>query len=296
MVRIAAGVDVETVVDAGALIGEGPLWDPQAGRLLWVDIAARALHSYDPRGGTDVAVSLPLPVGCVALRRSGGLAFALSDGFWICEDSFRNLRRVAAVEDDRPDTRMNDGKVDPWGRFWAGTMSLRGAEGAGALYRLELDHSVSVALAPVSLSNGMDWSTDGRTMYYVDTPRQTVDAFCFDGAQGRMSDRRTLVAVAPQDGVPDGLCVDVEDHIWLAVWGAGEVRRYSPGGELVMVIELPAAQVSSVAFGGPDLTDLYVTSAAEGLDSEQRRRQPQAGALFRCRPGPRGRQAHLFDG
>jgi sugar lactone lactonase YvrE len=286
-------LDVELVLDARAGIGEGPVWDAERGRLLWVDISGRLIHEFDPVTGLDTSWQVPLMVGAISLRRSGGLVMAMADGFWVCERQMSGQRRVAPVEADRPENRMNDGKSDSRGRFWAGTMSTALRPHAGALYRLDPDGRVRTMVSPVGLSNGLGWSPDERHMYYADSLAQSLDVFDYEAEEGRISSRTTLVEVPREVGLPDGLCVDADGFIWLAVFGAGEVRRYSPEGALDRTVRLPVSRVTCAAFGGADLDELYITSATEGVWIEQ---EPHAGGLFRHRPGVRGMPAFEFAG
>ena len=286
-------VDVELVVDARAGVGEGPVWHGESGRLLWVDISGRLIHEFDPGTGLDTSWPVPQMVGAISVRRSGGLVMAMADGFWVCERRLTGHRRVAPVEADRPENRMNDGKSDSRGRFWAGTMGLDARPGAGALYRLDPDGGVRTMVSPVGLSNGLGWSPDDRRMYYADSLAQTLDVFDYEPEEGRIWNRRTLVEIPPEVGLPDGLCVDAEGFVWLAVFGAGEVRRYSPDGALDRTVRLPVSRVTCAAFGGAELDELYITSATEGVWLD---REPQAGGLFRHRPGVRGMPAFEFAG
>ena len=218
---------------------------------------------------------------------------AMQDGFWVCERDRSGQRRMAAVEADRPENRMNDGKSDSRGRFWAGTMGLDARPGAGALYRLDPSGRVRTMVSPVGLSNGLGWSPDERRMYYADSLAHRVDVFDYEPEEGLISNRATLAEVPAEVGLPDGLCVDVEGFVWLAVFGAGEVRRYSPEGGLERTLRLPVSKVTCPAFGGERLDELYITSAGEGVDPA---REPHAGGLFRCRPGVRGMPAFQFAG
>jgi sugar lactone lactonase YvrE len=168
--------------------------------------------------------------------------------------------------------------------------------GAGALYRLDLDGRVHTMLRDITISNGLDWSDDGRLMYYIDTPTRSIDVLEFDVATGAIANRRSLVRVPRGEGWPDGLTLDADGYIWVALWSGGAVRRYAPDGRLDRVLPVPATHPTSCAFGGPDLGDLYVTTAATALTPEERLRQPLAGGLFRCRPGVQGRPAHRFKG
>lgn len=284
----------EVVLDACADVGEGATWDPGRQELLWVDIPRGAIHRYDPVADTDRVRAVGQAVGAVAVRERGGLVAAAHAGFAVLDED--GFRIVAEVETDRPANRMNDGRVDRGGRFWAGTMALDMAPGAGALYRLDRDHGVQTILTGLSVPNGIDWSDDEMTMYLVDSGTRRVDAFAYEPATGAIAGRTALAEIDPDDGMPDGMTLDAQGFLWVAVWGGWAVRRYSPNGTLDAVLHLPASQVTSCAFGGPDLGDLYVTTASADLSARERAAQPLAGALFRCRPGVFGRTANLFRG
>jgi sugar lactone lactonase YvrE len=187
-----------------------------------------------------------------------------------------------------PQIRMNDGGCDPQGRFYCGTMAYDETPGAGSLYRLDPDGSVHVTLRGVTISNGLQWNTGGDTVFYVDTPTGRVDAFDFDLDSGSLSRRRPFLEIEAEAGAPDGMTIDTEDCLWVALWGGGAVRRYTPEGDLDLVVEVPATQVTSCTFGGPSLEDLFITTATTELPAEALSEQPHAGGLFRCRPGARG--------
>ncbi len=284
----------ELVLDARAARGEGPLWDARDQRLIWVDIDTSTVHRYDPLTGCDQWQDVGQPVGAVALRADAGLVAAVRDGFAFIKPSHMTL--VAPVEIEEMGNRMNDGKVDPAGRFWAGTMASDLKPGAGTLYRLDRNLRVHAMLRGVSISNGLDWSLDGRTMYYIDSATGGLDAFDYEPEDGALSRRRRIVEIHERDGVPDGMALDAEGFIWFALWGGGCVRRYTPSGSLAAVVELPVSQVTSCAFGGPELTDLYVTSARAGLSAEQLAREPAAGGLFRFKGQVAGRAPNRFLG
>lgn len=285
---------IELLADFKSVLGEGPVWDARIDRVAWVDIMAGRLH-LTARDGTTRSIELPSPVGCVVPRAGGGWVAALSDGFWaVANDG--STERLVDVQSDRPELRFNDGKCDPQGRFWAGTMALDQRAGAGALYRLDVDLSVTRMVDGVGISNGLDWSPDGRTMYYVDTPTQRIDTFDFDPASGAIAGRRPFSTIDPADGSPDGLTVDAEGGIWLALWDGWLVRRYLPDGSIEREIRLPVSEVTCPVFGGPDLDELYITTAWEDLSEEQHAAEPLAGGLFRTRPGVRGRLPTAFAG
>jgi sugar lactone lactonase YvrE len=273
-----------------AQLGEGPVWDPVRAELVWVDIDRGIVHRRR-HGEATSSLDVGQPVGCAVPRAGGGLALALRDGFALVPADGAEPRLVAPVDEQRSDTRMNDGACDSRGRFWAGTMSLVGDTRSAALYRLDVDLSVTRVLPGLSISNGIGWSPDDRLMYHVDTPRRRIDVYEFDASSGAIGGRRAAIAVAPEHGRPDGLAVDVEGGIWVALWGGGAVQRYTPDGHADARLELPVSQVTSCCFGGPDLATLYVTSAARGVE-----REPLAGSLFCCRPGVRGIAATPFAG
>jgi len=281
----------DVVLDGHAEVGEGPTWDPLRQRLWWVDIPLGAIHRFDPKNGRDHVVYAGQPVSAVAIRQRGGLVLAVRDGFAVLDKG--QLRIVASVEAERAENRMNDGKVDPGGRFWAGTMAFDMTPGAGALYRLHEDYRVATVLSGLTISNGIDWSPDGQTMYFIDSARGSVTAFSYNGQTGAIKEPETLIVISPDEGMPDGMTVDSAGFLWVAVWAGAAVRRYSPDGALVGEVRLPVSQVTSCAFGGPNLRDLYITTASTGLSPVQRAEQPHAGALFRVRPGVVGRQPNL---
>ncbi|MGI5370206.1 SMP-30/gluconolactonase/LRE family protein [Streptomyces iakyrus] len=261
----------EVAVRAEAELGEGPTWDAAAGRLLWIDILGSRLHSYDPATGHRTVRRTEQHIGAVKPRAGGGLVLNLRDGIGLLDpdDRFRWLHHEPV-----PGRRANDAAIAPDGALWAGTMRYDEAPGGGTLSRVTGEGTVEVVLDDVAVSNGTGWSPDGRLMYYIDTPTRRVDVF--DHADGRISGRRTLAVIEEDAGFPDGLTVDAEGCVWVALWQGSAVRRYTPGGELDRVIELPVPLVTACAFGGPDLTDLYITTARTGLTEPP----ALAGSLF----------------
>ena len=287
-------MESELVVRTRAEVGEGPIWDPETETLVWVDITGSAVHRFDPATGRDDRMDVGIDVGAVAVRASGGLVMAATDGFRsLAADGSQTV--LAEVEADDPSMRMNDGKCDRHGRFWAGTMAYDEAApaGLGKLYRLNPDLSVRVMVDSVSISNGIDWSPDDRLMYYIDSPTRRVDVFDFDLDDGAIKNRRTLIEVDASVGFPDGMTVDANGDLWVAVWGGSRVVHYAPDGSERGMVRFPVSQTSSCAFGGADAQDLYVTSAARGISEEA---EPEAGSLFRARPGAVGQAPNCFSG
>jgi sugar lactone lactonase YvrE len=284
----------EIALRSRATLGEGPVWDGSAGRLLWVDILGASVHSFDPSTGSDTSVDVGGSVGVVAPRTVGGWVVAVEDRLNLCEPGGTALAIVATAGRGDRSVRFNDGKADPAGRFWAGTMAEDETSGAGTLYRLDPDLGLHTMVEGVTISNGLGWSPDRGTMYFIDTPTRRVDAFDFDLDSGSIRNRRTVLTV--ERGMPDGMTVDADGGLWVALWDGWAVHRYLPDGRLDRVAELPVARVTSCAFGGGDLATLFVTSARVGLDADALERQPDAGSLFAVDAGVSGQEPGRFAG
>ncbi|CAM5472829.1 MULTISPECIES: SMP-30/gluconolactonase/LRE family protein [Streptomyces] len=277
----------EVAVRAEAALGEGPTWDPATGRLVWLDILGARLHTYDPSSGRRTIRTAPQHVGAAKPRAGGGLVLNLRDGVGLLDpdDTFRWLHHEPVAG-----RRANDAAVAPDGSLWAGTMRYDEAPGGGTLSRLTGDGAVRTVLPDVTVSNGTGWSPDGRLMYYVDSPTRRVDVFDHD--EDGIRDRRTLVEIEEGAGFPDGLTVDAEGCVWVALWDGGAVRRYTPAGELDRVITLPTPRTTACAFGGPGLTDLYVTTARTGLPPSD----PLSGSLLVVPGAGKGLPQPAFEG
>ncbi|MET8975961.1 SMP-30/gluconolactonase/LRE family protein [Streptomyces sp. NPDC004539] len=277
----------EVAVRAEATLGEGPTWDAHAGRLLWLDILGSRVHTYDPVSGRRSVRVTEQHVGAVKPRAGGGLVLNLRDGVGLLDpdDSFRWLHREVV-----PGRRANDAAVAPDGTLWAGTMRYDEAPGGGTLARFGATGLLETVLDDVAVSNGTGWSPDGALMYYVDSPTGRVDVFDYDGE--RVGGRREFVTIEDGAGFPDGLTVDADGCVWVALWDGGAVRRYTPQGELDRVISLPTPRVTACAFGGADLTDLYITTARIGLD----RPHPVAGSLLVVPGAGKGQALPAFAG
>jgi sugar lactone lactonase YvrE len=292
-------MQAELVQDVRAELGEGPVWDDRTGRLHWVDIRAGLVHRWSPADGSDLVIETGQPVGAVALGAQGGLVLAVHDGFALIPAGAERVEQLIAVEQEIAANRMNDGGCDPAGRFWAGTMSTENVPGAGSLYCLEQANGALLprrVLGGLTIANGIDWSPDGQRMYYIDSPTQRIDVFDFDMESGAVANRRPFAEIPAREGLPDGMTVDAEGGVWVALFRGGRLRRYSPMGEIKQEIEVPVTLVTSAAFGGTDMGDLYITTARHRLTPEERVSQTHAGSLFCCRPGPTGRPSFRFRG
>jgi sugar lactone lactonase YvrE len=287
-------IDVELVVDSHDTVGEGPMWDDRESVLRWIDITGQRLHRYDPATGEHREVALPEPAGTIAPRAAGGLVLATPTGIYAYDTATGEQELLASADADDLSTRMNDGKCDRQGRLWVGTMAYDAKAGAGAFYRVGTDLSVTRQFGDVSISNGLAWSDDDTLLYWIDSFMHAVEVFDFDAVEGAISNRRIAVKIPESDGIPDGMTIDTEGYLWVAVYGGSMVQRYSPDGVLDAVVELPVEGVTCCTFAGPDLGDLYITTAAQNMSEEQHRASPHAGGLFRCRPGATGYPVNAF--
>ena len=269
-----------------AELGEGPCWDAESQSLYWVDIPASRVHRLSP-GGVHSSWDVGYPPGAVVPRASGGLAIAAGNGFFGLDPLTGTVAELAAAP-GLSGTRMNDGKCDRAGRFYAGTMATDESPGKGSFYRLDTDLTVSEIYTEIGISNGLGWSPDDRRMYYIDSLAYRIDVLDYDLTTAQMGERRPFVALGSDDFMPDGMTVDAEGGLWVAVWGGGVIQRYDAGGRLTGVVRIPAANVTSCVFGGADLDTLYITTAAGP--------GRLAGALFSCAAGVRGLPTFSFGG
>ena len=288
---------VELLVDAHAQVGEGPLWDEEQQVLYWVDILSSLLYIYDPATGENRALDVGRHVGTVVTRASGGLMLAVREGFASFDLETQELTLIANPEAHITGNRFNDGKCDPAGRFWAGTMAYENPTNQGSLYRLDTDFSVHKIFGDVAISNGIIWSLDHTTMYYIDTLRKNVRAFDYADDTGDISNERVIINVPEEVGMPDGMAIDSEGMLWVAHYGGSCVSRWNPNtAQLLEKIDLPVTQVTACAFGGPNLDTLFITSAAQELDAAELARQPLAGGLFAIKTPYQGVPSFRFGG
>jgi sugar lactone lactonase YvrE len=280
----AAAQDLSTpltcVLDAGASLGESPVWSVAEQALYWVDINAPALNRFDPASGTNRAMPMPESIGCVALRQGGGYVVALRGGIWSARADGTLERKLAEAPYDTASHRFNDGRCDRQGRFLAGAMNERRDANSASLWRLGTDGRLVTVLADMMISNGLAWSPDGRTMYHADTPTLTIHAFDYDAATGTPGNRRVFRRFEDPGQRPDGGAIDSEGCYWTAFYGGGRIARLSPAGELLAEYPLPAMCPTMCAFGGRDLRTLYVTSARQFRSPDELARLPRSGGIF----------------
>jgi sugar lactone lactonase YvrE len=263
------------------VLGECPVWDAAKERVLWVDVALGEIHQYFPATRQHRVFKAGQVIGSFALCTSGRLIASFQNGFAFVDLETEVIQWLTDPEANEPDNRFNDGKCDPRGRFWAGTMSLTGKKSAGSLYALEAGGGAVLKIPGVSVSNGLAWSPDHTKFYFIDSPTNQITAYDYDIETGNLSNKTTAVTIPPEMGKPDGMTIDTEGMLWVALWNGWSVTQWNPhSGELMEQIKLPVAQVTSCTFGGKELGDLYITTAKLGLSDEELDKQPLAGSVF----------------
>jgi sugar lactone lactonase YvrE/DNA-binding IclR family transcriptional regulator len=299
-VDVPQGADAftaECLVDARALLGECPTWSPRDGALYWVDILTPAIHRYDTLTGADTEVKLGTMVSLAIPKATGGLLVATPGGLMTYSDETKMLAPLCHPEADRPGNRYNDGKCDRMGRLWVGSLDMGTAANRGNLFRVDPDGSWKKMDSGFTIANGLGWSPDNTKMYFTDTFRRTVYVYDFDLRAGTIANRRALITFAADDGVPDGLTVDEEGCLWIAVWDAWRIVRYAPDGREMQRIRMPVPRPTSCCFGGANLDTLYITSASVRLNEAALAAAPLSGALFSLRlQGVRGLPDTAFAG
>lgn len=286
----------ECVLDAKAILGEGPVWRAETQDLVWVDIESAKVNCFSPASGENKTWDVEEKVGLAVPAENGDLILGMTVGLTRLNLESGEVSPIIDPEKDLPNNRFNDGKVDPEGRLWAGTMGLDEAPNVGSLYRLNRNHSADKLFDQVSISNGMAWSADHKSYYYIDSPTRQVAAFDCDMDAGTVSNRRVAFELPEGMGYPDGMCIDNDGMLWVALWQGWGVARFAPDGELLGKIEVPVERVTSCCFGGDNWDELYITTASRDLDEAGKAEQPQAGGVFHCKPGVSGPPTNLYLG
>lgn len=287
----------QPILDAQAQLGEGAFWNHQTQELWWIDIEGMRLHIFDPQTKANKTIQLDQRIGTVVPNNEGHAIIALQDGIYQLDLKDQSQKLLAPIEADLKENRMNDGKCDPAGRLWAGTMNVKGEAKKGALYCIETDGAHRKMLDSISISNGIVWSADHQRMYYIDTPDRNVKGYDYDKATGNITNESIIIRIPKGMGYPDGMTIDAEGMLWIAMWDGNCVTRWNPkSGQLLQKIEVPAHNVSSCAFGGPNLDTLYITSARVDMKPEELEALPLAGGLFSVVPGVVGVKSSVFGG
>lgn len=270
----------EPVLACQNRLGEGPIWSIEEQALYWVDIVAPAVHRFRPDNGAHDHWPMPEHIGSLSMRSAGGLVVALKSGFGLFDPLSGAVDMINDAESEKPDNRFNDGRCDRQGRFFAGSLTYSEDAPVGCLWRLDADHRASPVLNGITISNGLCWSPDGATMYFVDTPTRQIMAYDYDREAGLPANPKLLVTTDRDGGWPDGSITDSEGCLWNAEWDGARVVRYTPDGKVDRIVSVPAKRATCAAFGGPDLKTLYITSAWDRMSKEERSAWPLSGDLF----------------
>ena len=298
-------MSIELLYDTKQILGEGPMWDTQTQSIYWIDILDKRIYCNG-----EILIQLDDLIGCIAPRKNGGLILAFSGGRTeegrlsfasLALDSLISspqgkLTFLSSLKDEPSNNRFNDGKCDPRGRFLAGTMDMAEEQASGSLYSFD-GKSITKLLGNIGVSNGLTWSPDYKTFYYIDTPTRAVQAFDYDLETGAIANPRTAVSIPAAFGWPDGMTSDMQGNLWVAMWGGAQITRWDPNtGQLLEQIPAPAKNVSSCVFGGKDRNELYITSARKGLDAATLAEYPLTGGLFRIQTHVEGMPTFEFAG
>ncbi len=263
------------------MLGEGPVWDAANHTILWIDIVGCAIHELNMKSNALRSISTPSMIGSFALCNDGNILAAMQDGFSFIDRITSAVRPIEDPEVALKGNRFNDGKTDPAGRFWAGSMSLSGEKGTGNLYMVNEQLQVKKKIEDVSISNGLCWSLDLRFFYYIDTPTMEVVRYDYDNQSGEISNKTTVITIPAKEGYPDGMTIDNEGMLWIAHWEGWQVARWDPStGNKIHSIHLPVSLVTSICFGGENMDEMFITSARVGLTDEQLAEEPLAGSSF----------------
>ena len=263
------------------ILGEGPVWHPESGTIYWIDIVQGQIHGHQLSSGSTTTLDVKDMIGSFAFTNDGRIIAALQKGIVFINPKTGEQELIGDPEAHLPQNRFNDGKCDPAGRFFAGTLPLSEDHPGGNLYRVDKDLSIHKLLEGCTISNGLCWSHDHRYFYFIDTPTLRVDRFDYDIRTGSISNRTTIITIDPKEGYPDGMTIDTAGMLWIAHWGGWQVTRWDPAtGQKIHSIHLPVSQVTSLCFGGEKLDTLFVTSARRGLSDDALMEEPLAGATF----------------
>ena len=278
-----------------AKLGEGAFWNYKTQELYWVDIEGKKLHIYNPSEKTNKTLEVPSRIGTVVPQDQTHAMVALEDGIYKINTKTGELSQLSDVESDKPFNRFNDGKCDPMGRLWVGSMNFDAKSKTAALYMVDSEGKTEKKLDSVMISNGIVWTSDKKTMYYADTPLGNIRAFDYDNDSGTITNERVAIVIPDSLGSPDGMTIDAHDNLWVALWGGSAVGHFNPKtGTLIEKIGVPAKNVTSCAFGGKNLDTLYITTASIGMTENETKQYPQAGALFKYYPDVKGVNSDFF--
>lgn len=286
---------VELVLKMDSKLGEGAFWDHQSKQFYWVDILNKQLYIYNPETGENKNFEMPSRIGTVVPQTDSTAVVALDDGIYIQNIKSGVLSLLSDVEATKTENRFNDGKCDPNGNLWVGSMHLAEKEPNAKLYKITPEGNATAMLDSITISNGIVWTKDDKTMYYIDTPTAKIRAFDYDSETATISNERVAVKIPNELGYPDGMAIDSEDKLWVGMWNGNAVIRFDPKtGEVLEKIEVPAHNVTSCAFGGPELKTLYITTASVDMTPDEKENYPLAGSVFKVKTRVSGMPSTFF--
>lgn len=287
--------EITLAYETAAALGEGAIWNYESNELYWIDIEGKSLYIFNPKTNTNRSFATPTQIGTVVPKNKTEAIIALVDGIYTINVHTGEITLFADMKADLVGCRLNDGKCDPSGRFWVGSMHWEQKQGHAKLYTIQNDRSVTKKIDSVTISNGIVWTADKKTMYYIDTPTSQIKAYDYDDTTGNISNGRVAVEIPTTLGFPDGMTIDAEDMVWVGMWNGNAVIRFNPKtGEVLQKIEVPAHNITSCAFGGENLETLFITTAKLDMTAEEIKKYPLAGSVFKIVPGVKGVKSSFF--
>ncbi|MDW5287233.1 SMP-30/gluconolactonase/LRE family protein [Formosa sp. PL04] len=278
-----------------ATLGEGAFWNYKTNELLWIDIEGKQLHIYNPISKVNKSIQMPSHIGTVVPIDDIFVLVALADGVYKLNTTTEELHLFTDMSADLQEGRLNDGKCDPSGRFWVGSMHWKQLEGEAKLFKIDSSGNYQTMIDSVTISNGIVWTSDSKIMYYIDTPTSTIQAFDFNNDTGTISNGRVVVQIPESLGYPDGMTIDEENMLWVGMWNGNAVLRFNPvTGKLMGKVEVPAHNITSCAFGGENLETLFITTARVDMTADELVKYPLSGSVFKVNPGVKGVESPFF--
>ena len=290
-IEMEAELEFETM----ALLGEGAFWNHKTQELYWVDIEDKKFNIYNPSSVTNRSISMPSLIGTVVPYQENEAVVALLDGIYKVDLQTEELNILSDVESNMPENRFNDGKCDPNGNLWVGSMHFEQSRPNASVYKINEQGETVKMIDSVTISNGIVWTKDAKTMYYIDTPTGNIMGYDYDNKTSTVSNGRIAVKVEEDLGYPDGMAIDENDMLWVGMWNGNAVAHFDPrSGKLVSKILVPAHNVTSCAFGGENLDILYITTSSLDMTEEEQEAFPMAGSIFIAKPGVKGVKSRFF--
>lgn len=286
---------VELEYETKASLGEGAFWNYKTQEFYWIDIVSKKFHIYNPATKANKSYDMPSEIGTVVPFTEKEAVVALADGVYTVNLISGELNMLSDAENKMTENRFNDGKCDPLGNLWVGSMHLKQSEPKANLYKINQKGKATKMLGNITISNGIVWTSDNKAMYYIDTPTGNVRAFDYDISNATITNERVVVKVPESVGYPDGMAIDEENMIWVCMWNGNAVVRFNPNtGEVLQKIKVPAHNVTSCAFGGKNLDELYITTARVDMSNDELEQYPLAGSIFKVKPGVKGVKSTFF--